>query len=60
VDAWQTIYYQVLTGEDPVLEWLKGTSLRPLLGCLGSDDADWFLRELASPVPASAVPPAPG
>ncbi len=28
--AWQTTYIHVLTGENPVLEWFKGTALRPL------------------------------
>jgi trans-aconitate 2-methyltransferase len=29
VDAWQTEYVHVLQGEDPVLEWVRGTGLRP-------------------------------
>ena len=31
VNAWETTYIHVLTGDNPVLEWLKGTGLRPLL-----------------------------
>ena len=38
VDAWETTYYFVLQGEDPVLEWVKGTSLQPILNRL--DDAE--------------------
>lgn len=38
LDIWETEYLQVLTGEDPVLEWVKGTGLRPVLN--GLDDAD--------------------
>lgn len=30
VDVWQTEYLQPLTGEDPVLEWVKGTTLLPV------------------------------
>jgi len=46
VDAWQTTYMHVLTGEDPVLEWYKGTALRPLLDRLGARHKDEFLQEL--------------
>ncbi|HZZ80961.1 MAG TPA: methyltransferase domain-containing protein [Gemmataceae bacterium] len=35
VDAWETTYIHVLTGENPVLEWFKGSALRPLLKALG-------------------------
>ncbi|GAA3721462.1 trans-aconitate 2-methyltransferase [Streptomyces tremellae] len=35
-DVWETTYLQVLTGEDPVLDWVKGTALRPVLTELGS------------------------
>jgi trans-aconitate 2-methyltransferase len=45
VDAWQTTYVHVLTGQDPVLEWLKGTGLRPLLDRLGPL-ADEYLQQL--------------
>lgn len=47
-DVWQTEYLQVLTGPDPVLEWIKGTALRPVLSAL-TDPADRqaFLDELA-------------
>jgi trans-aconitate 2-methyltransferase len=46
VDAWQTTYVHVLTGENPVLEWFKGSALRPLLHALTPDDQVAFLREL--------------
>lgn len=38
VDVWQTSYLHVLNGENPVLEWVRGTGLRPVLQAL--DDAD--------------------
>jgi trans-aconitate 2-methyltransferase len=47
VDAWETTYLQRLTGDDPVLEWITGTALRPIRNALA--DADWqeFRAELA-------------
>ncbi|MFG2329401.1 trans-aconitate 2-methyltransferase [Streptomyces sp. NPDC048604] len=36
-DVWETTYLQLLTGEDPVLDWVKGTALRPVLTALGDD-----------------------
>ncbi len=43
LDIWQTEYLHVLTGEDPVLEWVKGTGLRPILDGLEKEDLDRFL-----------------
>jgi trans-aconitate 2-methyltransferase len=37
-DVWQTTYLHVLDGEDPVLEWVKGTALRPVLSALPSEE----------------------
>ena len=41
VDAWETTYYHLLPGPDPVLEWFAGTGLRPYLDALRSDPAAW-------------------
>jgi trans-aconitate 2-methyltransferase len=38
LDLWETEYLHVLGGETPVLDWVKGTGLRPLLDAL--TDAD--------------------
>jgi trans-aconitate methyltransferase len=47
VDAWETTYLQVLHGTDPVLEWMKGTALRPALDALPEEGArEEFLAEL--------------
>ncbi len=46
VNAWETIYVHTFTGEDPVLEWLKGTALRPLLQRLGPRLEGPFLEDL--------------
>lgn len=42
LDIWETEYLQILTGEDPVLEWVKGTGLRPILNGLNDEDRDTF------------------
>lgn len=34
IDLWTTTYHQVLEGADPVLGWVKGSVLRPVLGAL--------------------------
>jgi trans-aconitate 2-methyltransferase len=39
VDAWETTYLHVLTGPDPVLDWVRGTALRPVLARLADDPA---------------------
>ena len=44
-DVWQTEYQHVLQGEDPVLEWLRGTGLRPVLGALAEG---WSNAEIAA------------
>ncbi|GAA4210129.1 methyltransferase domain-containing protein [Actinocatenispora rupis] len=58
VDAWETTYYHVLTGPDPVLEWFRGTGLRPYLDALAEEPArrDAFEREVAEAL-REAYPP---
>lgn len=41
VDIWSTTYLHILEGEDPVVEWMSGTGLRPYLQAL----EDTALRE---------------
>ena len=43
LDIWSTEYLQVLEGEDPVLEWVRGTGLRPILNGLAEPDLTRFL-----------------
>jgi trans-aconitate 2-methyltransferase len=47
VEAWETSYLHVLPGENPVLEWTKGTTLRPVLAALDDEQAVAFLDEYA-------------
>ena len=37
MDAWETTYLHVLPGPDPVVEWYRGTGLRPFLEVLEAD-----------------------
>lgn len=46
VDAWQTTYLHLLSGANPVLEWFKGSALRPLLNALEPAARAEFLEEL--------------
>jgi trans-aconitate 2-methyltransferase len=48
VNAWETTYIHVLSGENPVLEWFQGTGLRPLLARLDAAAADQFRSQLAA------------
>jgi trans-aconitate 2-methyltransferase len=46
VDVWRTTYYHVLTGgTDAVLEWFKGSGLRPFLAPLDPVETSAFLAE---------------
>jgi trans-aconitate 2-methyltransferase len=58
VDAWETIYLHILHGEDPVLEWYRGTGLRPVLAALDAGQEAEFLAEYAERLRA-AYPPRP-
>jgi trans-aconitate 2-methyltransferase len=48
VDAWQTEYLHVLPGDDAVLEWVRGTGLRPVLAALPQDEVAEFSQEYAA------------
>jgi trans-aconitate 2-methyltransferase len=58
VDAWETTYLHQLTGEHPVLDWITGTSLRPVRERLSDEDWQRFRRELI-PLLADAYLPRP-
>jgi trans-aconitate 2-methyltransferase len=56
VDAWETTYVHILPGDNPVLEWYKGSGLRPVLAALDDDQAADFLAEYGDRIRA-AYPP---
>jgi trans-aconitate 2-methyltransferase len=44
-DVWETTYQQVLAGPDAVLEWARGTALRPVLSVLAPQERADFEAE---------------
>lgn len=57
VDAWETTYAHVLSGPDPVLDWMRGTALRPVLAALSPAEAADFEAEYGAAL-RSAYPAA--
>ena len=64
VDAWETTYLHVLSGDDPVFTWVSGTGARPTLQALPDELRPAFedefrrrLREAYPPGPAGTVLP---
>ena len=58
VDAWETTYLHLLTGDDPVFTWISGTSARPVLERLPEGLREEFAQELRKRLRA-AYPPQP-
>jgi trans-aconitate 2-methyltransferase len=58
MDAWETTYVHILQGENPVLEWYRGTGLRPVLAVLDAGQAADFLTEYGEKIRV-AYPPGP-
>jgi trans-aconitate 2-methyltransferase len=56
VDAWETSYLHILHGENPVLEWTKGTTLRPVLAALDAEQAAAFVGEYGERLKAEYQP----
>ena len=53
IDLWETEYLTPLTGERPVLEWIKGSILRPALDRLDPAERTEFLDALAARLTAA-------
>lgn len=60
LEIWETIYHQVLVGENPVAEFTKGAALRPVLDVLTEEERAAFLAEYAARVAAAYPPQADG
>jgi len=58
VDVWKTIYHHPLANAEAVVEWFKGSALRPYLAKLNEDEQPLFLQRyldaMKAAYPASA------
>ncbi|MFO1127128.1 MAG: methyltransferase domain-containing protein [Rhodospirillales bacterium] len=50
LDVWETVYWQVFEGDNPVVAWTGGTALRPLLTALDAEEQKAFLADYAARV----------
>ena len=60
LDIWETIYLQVLDGNDPVVNFMRGTALRPFLSALPENEAGKFIEAFAERMAAAYPPQASG
>lgn len=58
LEIWETNYIHTLSGEDPVLQWIMGTALRPIAGALEEPERGVFLEQMRQRYRA-AYPPRP-
>jgi trans-aconitate 2-methyltransferase len=56
VDVWRTTYHHALAGAGAVVEWFKGSGLRPFLAPLDADERSEFLLRYQEAV-GKAYPP---
>lgn len=60
VEAWETTYLHVLTGDDPVFGWISSTGARPVLQALPAGLREEFEVEYKSRLRAAYAPTAYG
>lgn len=53
VELWETDYFHVLRNHSAIIEWMKGTGLRPFLNPLNETEQTEFLAELLHQVELS-------
>lgn len=60
LDVWETTYLHRLAGPDPVLNWVTGTTLRPVRAALSPAEWDEFRGELGARLRAAYPPDTDG
>ena len=56
IDIWHTVYNHVMAGPEGIVEWFKGSALRPFLSALDAEQQTGFLAAYGAAV-ARAYPP---
>jgi trans-aconitate 2-methyltransferase len=47
IDLWETEYQHVMKSAQSILEWMRGTAMRPYLSALGDDDRIMHFEQMA-------------
>lgn len=60
IDAWTTEYLHVLPSAEAIVEWYRGSGLRPFLDALSAADRDAFVEEFRQVMRAAFTPRSDG
>ena len=60
IDMWETRYFHILEGKDPVFHWMMGTGLRPYAAALEGDAKGAFLEHYRGLLAKAYAPQADG